>query len=199
MRFSMKNRVFRLGIIGAVAMLGVVGIAAPAEAHVPVLLTDANTVFTVDDLPLVLDGTTSIAFYGSTGRWQTRAMRIELKAGDQFHAELLIPALAPETTLSPRRLPRMVIVSPQHQVTVLANNERKAFFEPFTNTSYLTLGETTTVAQSGIYDIVVVGVAPTRFVAVTGQVEKFSASLENASVASLAQIQNWYRTPPQGY
>ena len=81
-------------------------------------------------------------------------MRIGLTAGQQFHAELRIPDLAPDG-----------------RFTLLANTNRTSFFEPFTQTAYLILAETTTVATPGIYDIVVVGVAPTRFVAVTGQVE----------------------------
>ncbi len=202
MRLSWKvrgpRRVLRVGVIGLAAALGVIGVAAPAQAHIPVLLNQSDTVFSLEHSPLVPEGTTSFAFYGRTGYpGDTRAMRIQLTAGQQFHAEILIPDLVPEAGLAPWQLPRMMIVDPQHRSRLLPGNERKYFFEPFTQTSYLTLGETTEVAQSGTYDIVVIGVAPARFVAVTGQVEKFTATLKNATVASLDQVQSWYHTPPQ--
>jgi len=171
--------------------------ATAADAHIPVLLTSSDTVFGLRNSPLVTDGTTSFAFYGRTGfPGDTRAVRIGLTAGQQFHAELLIPDLAPENGLPDRLLPRMGVISPDGRFTLLANTDRTSFFEPFTQTAYLTLAETTTVATPGIYDIVVVGVAPTRFVAVTGQVEQFTAAIQNATVASLADVQTWYSTPP---
>ncbi len=194
---TLQRRSVRLAATALVAGAATVALAAPAQAHIPVFLTAANSVLAIQDSPLVVDGTTSVAFYGRTANVaDTRAVRIQLQAGQELHAEILIPDLAPENTLPAWQLPRLAIVSPRGQVTLLQDTERRAFFEPFTRTSYLTLGELTRVAQSGTYSLVVIGIAPTRFVAVTGQVESFTAAIKNATIGTLADVQHWYATPP---
>jgi hypothetical protein len=174
-------------------------LAGPAQAHIPVFLTPDNSVLAIANSPLVVDGTTSVAFYGRTATLgDTRAVRIQLLAGQELHAEVLVPDLVPENTLAPWQLPRLAIVSPRGQVTLLRDSERRPFFEPFTQTSYLTLGEVTRVAESGTYSLVVVGVTPARFVAVTGEVETFSAVIKNATIGTVADVRQWYATPPSG-
>jgi hypothetical protein len=194
---TLRRRSVRLAAAALVTAATTLALAGPAQAHIPVFLTEKNGVLAIGDSPLVVDGTTSVAFYGRTANVaDTRAVRIQLQAGQEFHAELLIPDLAPETALQAGQLPRLAIVSPRGQVTLLANNERKPFYEPFTQTSYLTLGERTRVAQAGTYTLVVIGIAPARFVAVTGQVESFTAAIKNATIGTLADVQQWYATPP---
>ena len=197
------RRITRRRVRAAAAALAAaaasLALAAPASAHIPVFLTADNSVLAIADSPLVVDGTTSVAFYGRTVRpGDTRAVRIHLRAGQELHAEILIPDVAPENTLARWQLPRLAIVSPRGQVTLLQNSERRPFFEPFTQTSYLTLGEVTRVAQDGTYSLVVVGVAPARFVAVTGQVETFTAVIKNATIGTVAEVRQWYATPPSG-
>ena len=187
---------WRLAAIAAMVSALMVTVT-PANAHIPVLLDHSDTVVAIGHSPLVPSGTVSFAFYGRTGGFgDTRAVRIQLVKGQQFHAELLIPDLEPETALQSWQLPRLAVRTPGGQVRVLADDQRAFFFEPFTGTAYLTLAQTTTAAETGTYQLVVIGIAPSRFVAVTGQVEQFTAALKNATVASLADVHHWYSTPP---
>ncbi|MFZ2174800.1 MAG: hypothetical protein WAW17_12360 [Rhodococcus sp. (in: high G+C Gram-positive bacteria)] len=187
----------RRALAAAVATQALVGAAAPAAAHTPVLLGPDATAQALDTSPLAPTGTTSFAFYTRTGSvGETRAVRIQLGAGQPFHAELLIPDLAPENGLPAPDLPRLSIISPDGQITALDNTERTPFFEPFTQTSYLTLTDTSAPAQAGTYALVVTGAAPARFVIATGDTEEFDAPLVGATAATPLDVQNWYRTPP---
>lgn len=182
-------------VLAATAAL-LVGAAGLASAHVPVILTPANSVLDVPQSPRVPTGTDSFAFYGKTGfPGDTRVVRAHLNTGEEFHAELLIPALKPETRLANWQLPRMTVVAPNGAITVLPNSLRRYFYEPYTRTEYYTLAETTLPAVAGDYTVIVAGVLPTRFVTVTGTVEKFPAPVENAKPDFGTGVPNWYATP----
>ncbi|MFE5704228.1 hypothetical protein [Rhodococcus koreensis] len=181
----------------AVTALTLIAVAAPAAAHTPVLLGPDDTAQTLDNSPLAPTGTTSFAFYTRTEAvGDTRAVRIQLTQGQPFHAQLLIPDLAPETALAAPQLPRLSIISPDGQLTALDNTGRTSFFEPFTQTSYLTLTDTAAPAQAGTYALIGTGAAPARFVIATGDTEQVDAPLVGATIATTADVQNWYRTPP---
>ncbi|MFE3289176.1 hypothetical protein [Rhodococcus sp. NPDC059234] len=184
-------------LLVAATVCAVLAASYPAGAHIPVMLTPCDNADALAASPMVLSGTTSFAFYGRTGHTgETRAVRIQLVAGQQFHAELLIPDLAPETGLDATGQPRLAIDDPSGQARLLDNTQRSYFFEPLTQTSYLVLAETTSVAATGTYAVIVIGGAPTRFVAVTGQDEQFAAAVVNASRASTGDVLRWYTTPP---
>lgn len=195
---TVRPRAPRRRILTVVASaLALVGLAAPAAAHTPVLLGSDDTVDALDTSPLAPIGTVSFAFYGRTSAvGDTRAVRIQLSGGEPFHAQLLIPDLAPENEVPVPQLPRLSILGPDGAVTTLDNTARAPFFEPFTQTSYLTLADTASAAQAGTYTLVATGSAPARFVIATGDTEQFGAPLVNATAATPADVQTWYRTPP---
>lgn len=101
----------RAGLLAAAAgagMAAVIALALPAQAHLPVIFTDADTAAALANSPYVPDGSVSFAFYGWLERaGDTRAVRIHLEAGQQFTTQLLIPDLAPENTLNRRQLPHL--------------------------------------------------------------------------------------------
>ncbi|WP_143548947.1 hypothetical protein [Rhodococcus sp. ACS1] len=196
-RFHQRAPRWRQVLTVAATALALVCASAPADAHTPVLLGPDDTAQTLDTSPLAPTGTTSFAFYTRTDAvGDTRAVRIQMAQGQPFHAQLLIPELTPETALPASQLPRLSIISPDGQLTTLDNTGRTPFFEPFTQTSYLTLTDTAAPAQPGTYALIVTGAAPARFVIATGDDEQFDAPLVGATIATTTDVQNWYRTPP---
>jgi hypothetical protein len=190
-----SRRSRRWAFAALASLMAVVIPAASAEAHIPVVLTNANTIASVATSPYVPDGTISFAFYGWLDRLgDTRVARIHLDAGQTFNTQLLIPDLAPENALPRWKQPLLAIVDPRGRVQLLRNNLRTPFHEEFTNTDYVILSETARPAVTGVYTLVVIGLAPERFVAVSGSIEQFRAALENGQIASLADVQYWYAT-----
>jgi hypothetical protein len=180
-------------IAGAATTLA---LTVPAQAHIPVVLTSANTAAALQSSPYVPDGTVSFAFYGWLDRpGDTRSVRIHLDAGEQLYAQLLIPDLAPENNLDRWQTPRLAIVDPRGRVQLLRNDRRESFHEEFTDTDYLILSETTRAARDGTYALIVAGAAPSRFVAVSGSKEQFFADIQNARIGTVADVLNWYETP----
>lgn len=192
---SSLRRAGRLAAAAGAGMAAVIALVLPAQAHLPVVLTDANTAAALAHSPYVPDGSVSFAFYGWLDRaGDTRAVRIHLEAGQQFTTQLLIPDLTPENTLNRRQLPHLAIVDPRGHLQLLGDDQRTAFHEEFTNTDYLILAETARAAQAGTYALIVVGAAPSRFVAVSGEREQFSAAIENAHIGTVNDVQYWYQT-----
>jgi len=196
-RWQAMWRQLRRGGVVAVTGAALLAAAGPASAHIPVVLNPGDTVAAEENSPLVPTGTTSFAFYGRTENpGDTQVVRVQLATGDQFHAELLIPDLPPETGLAEQALPQLNVQDPAGQSMLLDNGERTYFFEPFSQTAYLTLAQTTSAAQPGTYTLIVTGAAPSRFVMVTGQDEQRSAPIVNATAATIADVHAWYQTPP---
>ncbi|MFC9554047.1 hypothetical protein ACFTWF_24760 [Rhodococcus sp. NPDC056960] len=187
----------RRALAVAATTIALLGAAAPAAAHTPVLLGPDDTAQHLDTSPLAPTGTISFAFYTRTGSaGDTRAVRIQLTEGQPFHAQLLIPDLAPETGLPAPQLPHLTILDPGGHATTPDNAGRTPFFEPVTQTSYLTLTDTIAPAQTGTYTLIATGTAPARFVIATGDTEQFDAPLVGATAATPLDVQTWYRTPP---
>jgi hypothetical protein len=170
--------------------------AAPAQAHLPVILTSHDTVVSFADSPYVPDGTVSFAFYGWLDRpGDTRVVRIHLEAGQRFDAQLLIPDVPVENILTTRQLPRLAVIDPAGHPRLLRDDERIPFHEPYTNTDYLTLCETASPARTGTYTLIVTGLTATRFVVVSGRNEQLTASIKHAVIGTTDDVRYWYHTP----
>lgn len=190
------RRTSRLVAAAFAGLAAVVALAAPAHAHLPVMLTEANTVSAIKNSPYLPDGTVSFAFYGWLDRpAQTRAVRLHLRAGQEFKAQILIPDLAPENTFARHRLPTMTIVCPGGGIVRVPSTQRVSFAEPYTGTNYLIIGETVHVAKAGTYAVIASGRSATRFVLATGSVEQRTGAIDNASIGSVDDVRYWYATP----
>ncbi len=125
----------------------------PASAHQPVALLPTDT--TAEQGPLLVDGTVSFAVRASFSKsGQKRAFRAALKDGDQLQVQYLIVDKKPESTLSTRKLPQLVITSPTGKKITIKLNERTKFYEPYGGTNYLYLARYSAPAEAGIYSFV---------------------------------------------
>ena len=128
-------------------------IFAPASAHQPVALLDTDT--TAEQGPLLVDGTVSFAVRASFSKsGQKRAFRAGLKEGDQLAVQYLIVDKKPESTLSAKKLPQLIITSPTGKKLTIKFTERTKFYEPYGRTNYLYLSRYSAPAEAGIYSFV---------------------------------------------
>jgi hypothetical protein len=142
----------RILIAGAVAIFTLSSFS-PASAHQPVALLDTDT--TAEQGPLLVDGTVSFAVRASFSKsGQKRAFRAGLKEGDQLAVQYLIVDKKPESTLSAKKLPQLIITSPTGKKLTIKFTERTKFYEPYGRTNYLYLSRYTAPAESGIYSFV---------------------------------------------
>jgi hypothetical protein len=126
---------------------------SPASAHQPVALLPTDT--TAENGPLLVDGTVSFAVRASFSKsGQKRAFRAALKEGDQLEVQYLIVDKKPESALSAKRLPQVVITAPSGKKINIKLNERTKFYEPYGRTNYLYLGRYSAPAEAGIYSFV---------------------------------------------
>jgi len=152
--------VFALGLT-----TGLMG-ASPAVAHQPVQLNSGDR--TPSRGPLLVDGTVSFAVYASVRKGKTRGFRADLAAGDRLAIQLLIPDRAPANRLSPAQLPRVTVISPDGQRTVMDIDERTPFYEPYSGTSYLYLSRISESAMAGRYRVIITGRSTTKVPVVIG-------------------------------
>jgi cytochrome b involved in lipid metabolism len=126
---------------------------SPASAHQPVALLPTDT--TAEQGPLLVDGTVSFAIRASfTKSGQKQAFRAALKEGDQLEVQYLIVDKKPESALSAKRLPQLVITSPTGKKLIMKFTERTKFYEPYGRTNYLYLSRYSAPAETGIYSFV---------------------------------------------
>ena len=143
----------RKTLIVVVAAAFVLSTFSPASAHQPVALLPTDT--TAEQGPLLVDGTVSFAIRASfTKSGQKRAFRAALKEGDRLEVQYLIAAKKPESALSAKRLPQLVITAPSGKKINIKLNERTKFYEPYGRTNYLYLGRYSAPAEAGIYSFV---------------------------------------------
>ncbi len=125
----------------------------PASAHQPVALLPTDT--TAEQGPLLVDGTVSFAVRASFSKsGQKRAFRAALKDGDQLQVQYLIVDKKPESTLSAKKLPQLVITSPTGKKIIIKLTERTKFYEPYGGTNYLYLARYSAPAEAGIYSLI---------------------------------------------
>ena len=126
---------------------------SPASAHQPVALLPTDT--TAEQGPLLVDGTVSFAIRASfTKSGQKQAFRAALKEGDRLEVQYLIVDKKPESALSAKRLPQLVITSPTGKKLIMKFTERTKFYEPYGRTNYLYLSRYSAPAETGIYSFV---------------------------------------------
>jgi hypothetical protein len=188
-----------VSVVVSVVLLGlsVLGGAATAFAHDPIILTDTQT--SPEAGPLLPDGTISFALYGTlNSAGDTRGLRVHFNSGDSVDITLLIPDLSPENELPDALLPTLQIDAPDGTSRILKPTERIRFDESFSNTSYVRYLELGESAQAGEYGLTVTGLVPARFTLAVGTAERFGTPVENVPNRSdgIAGVQRWYATPP---
>jgi len=182
-----------LVVVVFVALLG----GGTARAHDPIILTADQS--TPADGPMLPDGTISFALYGTLeAPGDTRGFRVDFADGDPLYLSVLIPDLPPENSLPDDLLPYLVVEDPAGGSTELRVDERAAFAEPFTGTSYVTLAVLTGSAMAGTYSVTVTGEAPSRFTVAVGTKELFGTEVENVPNrdAGVAGVMEWYSSTP---
>jgi cytochrome b involved in lipid metabolism len=143
----------RRTLIAVMAATFALSSLSPASAHQPVALLDTDT--TAEQGPLLVDGTVSFAVRASfTKSGQKRAFRAALKEGDRLEVQYLIVDKKPESTLSAKRLPQLVITSPTGKKLTMKFTERTKFYEPYGGTNYLYLSRYSAPAEAGTYSFV---------------------------------------------
>ena len=98
----------------------------------------------------------------------------------------------------------MTLLLPDGSEREIAAEIRTPFADPFSNTEYVTLYETTEEGQGGRHQVVVSGQSASRFVVAVGATEEFFTPTERAvdrptSFPGIAApLQEWYSTPADG-
>ena len=174
----------RLVTAAALAILA----ATPAGAHKPLFVERGGA-------SLIKDGTVSYIAYGRLDRpGDRREVRVQMKAGQPLNLELLLPDQPPERTAKAAFLPRLTIVSPKGQRT-LVNNLRVAFDESITRTHYLRIASSRASVPAGTYRLLVTGKRRSRFAIVVGERESFGPADIVTLPAVTARVRQWYRAP----
>ncbi len=174
---------------------GILLLATPTFAHQPVFLTaeDADPA----SGPLLDNGKVSFAVYATLDRPDaTRGLRANLAAGDPLVAELLIPALEPETSLDANALPTLTLTMPDGTKRRIRSTLRERFDEPFSSTSYVRLASVReTAPTAGVYRYEVTGAAPARFTLAVGT-DEVAGTVTGAATPPAGGLAGWYATPP---
>lgn len=186
----------RLPVIAGMAVALLISGAASAWAHTPVMLTNGDRVPWVG--PLALDGADPIAFFGALPQpHQDRAFQFRMQAGEAITIINLIPDEIPENTLAAQDLPVVTLVTPDNKVVVIKPDVRVPIPIAELNENYIMLDFYTATAITGTYSVIVTGAAPARFNISIGTEGGGFHGIERGTVASDAQIETWYATPPQ--
>jgi hypothetical protein len=176
-------------------LVGLLLLATPAFAHQPVFLTDQDA--DPEDGPILENGKVSFAVYSTLDRPQaTRGLRANLTSGDPLVAELLIPALEPETSLKATELPTLTLIMPDGTQRPIPSSLRERFDEPFSKTSYVRIASVREIAPTtGIYRYLVTGGAPARFTLAIGT-DEVAGTVTDAEPVPVGGLAAWYSTPP---
>jgi hypothetical protein len=179
--------------VGGTTLGAVLVLVSPALAHEPVLLDRTDVVPWVG--PLLLDGTDPLNLIGTLPRaGAVRSAQFAMQAGQQVNVSLVIPDQAPENTLKASQLPRIFVISPTGDVTVVSATMRV----PITpeGRSLLVLSTYSAPAEQGTYSLVVSGAAPSRFLVSMGQEGGTFGGIKRGGLASEEQFDEWYATAP---
>ncbi|MFI1358248.1 hypothetical protein ACH4TV_32405 [Streptomyces sp. NPDC020898] len=179
----------------SVAAVSLLAFTVPASAHAPVVLDACDTVPKTS--PLIPVGTDPIAFFSVLPHAGAhRAAQFTMKAGEQLNVSYGIPDLAPENGLTTDRLPVVVLIAPDHSVTVLKPDIRVPQHNSHLNQDHLLLNNHSTTAVAGTYSLLAIGRAPSRILVGTGVEDSGFHGVLRGSLATVDQIQEWYSTPP---
>lgn len=182
--------------IAGLAVAAVIAVAAPADAHTPVILNGSDWLPWTG--PLAADGADPIAFFGALPRpFQDRAFQFHMRAGEPITIIYLIPDEAPENQLSTRDLPVVTLLTPDGNIVPIKPAMREPFPIAELNENYIMLNDYTATAVTGTYSVIVAGAAPARFNISIGTEGGPFHGIERGTVATLSEVQTWYATPPQ--
>lgn len=190
------SSVRRLPWVAGVAVAAVIAVAVPAAAHTPVMINGSDTLPWIG--PLALDGQDPIAFFGALPRpYQDRAFQFHMQAGEAITILSLVPDEAPENQLATGDLPVVELVTPDGMVVPIKPDMRVPVPIAELNENYILLDDYTATAITGTYSVIVTGAAPARFNISIGTEGGPFHGIERGTVATTAQIQTWYATPPE--
>lgn len=183
-----------LSVLG-MALATILALAGPAAAHSPVILDESDQNPSV--APEAVDGTDDFTWFGVLPKKHAiRSFSINLLAGQPLNVALAIPDKAPENALPNSKLPRVLVVSPSGQPTLLEPNIRQPFLEPDHLLNLLVVNRYSATAESGRYTFFVSGNTPSRFVVGTGIEGPDFDGLLRGQIATDPQVQAWYNTAP---
>ena len=167
-----------------------------AHAHDPVFITDEQR--EAEQGPFLPDARISFALYGTFNEEkENRGFQFEIPEGELITLSLLIPDLEPENILENESLPSLVLVRPDETLVDLFPEIRVKFAEPFSGTNYVRLLDHEEIGVEGVYQVLINGVAPSRFTVSIGFIEMFGTPVENVENRNdRGALSRWYRTPP---
>ena len=94
-------------------------------------------------------------------------------------------------------MPSLELVRPDKTLVDLFPEVRVKFAEPFSGTNYVRLLDHEEIGVEGVYQVVINGVAPSRFTVSIGFIEMFGTPVENVENRNdRGALSRWYRTPP---
>jgi hypothetical protein len=195
MRWLRKSPARALAGAGIV-LTALVAAAAPASAHTPVILScrDVNPWTS----PLVLNGTDPVALFGALpNRHSDRAAQFIMQSGDTINLALGMADEAPEDQLTMAQMPKVTLIAPDKQVTIIRATEEVPVSDPEIGLSVFFLTNYTAPAIQGTYSIIVTGRAPVRFFVALGLDPGTFHGVKRGQVATEAQVQQWFNTPAQ--
>jgi hypothetical protein len=192
-RLSSRGR--RAIMVGVCALGLALSSAATAEAHTPIILDRSDVLPWTS--PLILDGTNPVALYGTLPHClSVRSAQFDMHAGQPLRLGYGIPDEAPENQLSTSNLPDLVLLAPDGSAKVLTPVTSQPV-ETEDGLKLLLVNMYGTAAEEGTYSVLVVGgCTPERFVVSIGTDPGGFAGVLRGSVATDAQVMQWYDTPP---
>ncbi|CAI8388372.1 MAG: Uncharacterised protein [Acidimicrobiales bacterium AG-410-I20] len=186
-----KVRIFVLALAAAVFAWPSV-----AHAHDPIFITDEQS--QAEQGPFLPDARISFALYGTFNQEkESRGFQFEIPEGEIITLSLLIPDLEPENLIENQSLPSLVLVRPDKTALDLLPEIRVKFAEPYSGTNYVRLLDHEEIGVDGVYQVLVNGVARSRFTVSIGFIEMFGTPVENVDNRNdRGALSRWYRTPP---
>lgn len=187
------RRSLRMMTTAAAAALALGALALPASAHTPVELTRSDVVPWQG--PLIVDGENPVMLFGDLPHpGAIRSAQLHMRAGQRLIVSLSVPDEAPENTMSNDQLPTVYVVSPTFKIVQLTASTRVPITTE-TGLHFLALAASSAVAEAGDYSIIVVARTPSRFIVGSGVEGEPFQGLERGSVATQAEVMQWYDTP----
>lgn len=192
----MPSNISKIKLFLLVTVLSFFACSPAALAHDPVFITDEQR--EAEQGPFLPDARISFALYGTFNEErENRGFQFEIPEGELITLSLLIPDLAPENILENESLPSLVLVRPNKTLVDLFPEIRVKFAEPFSGTNYVRLLDHEEIGVEGVYQVLINGVAPSRFTVSIGFVEMFGTPVENVENRNdRGALSRWYRTPP---
>jgi hypothetical protein len=195
MRISLSRTLRRTVTVAGTAVAAVLAIALPAAAHTPIMLDETDVI--PWQAPLSVNGDDPLSYYGTLPHaGAIRSYQFDSPAEHPLNFALLIPDLAPENQLSTAALPRIILIAPNAQVTVISPTVREVVSIPELGQQYLRVSKYEAPAVAGRYSVIITGLAAARFNISSGHHGVDFHGIERGQVATFDQVVAWYNTAP---